>query len=122
MNFADAGGIKKAQEPIMIGNATKGDIPKAQTKAIQGAYKPIPTVIKAPRMKFTPIAKANFPPLKPKASVSMAIPGIIAVLIAAFLIKSLPLNTLRWVVIVVIIYTSLVMFKSALNNRNVTVL
>ena len=57
-----------------------------------------------------------------KASVSMAIPGIIAVLIAAFLIKSLPLNTLRWVVIVVIIYTSLVMIKSALNNRNVTVL
>ena len=53
-----------------------------------------------------------------KASVSMAIPGIIAVLIAAFLVKSLPLNTLRWVVIVVIIYTSLVMFKSPLNNRN----
>ena len=51
-----------------------------------------------------------------KASVSMAIPGIIAVLIAAFLVKSLPLNTLRWVVIVVIIYTSVVMFKSALNN------
>ena len=48
-----------------------------------------------------------------KASVSMAIPGIIAVLIAAFLVKSLPLNTLRWVVIVVIIYTSLIMFKSA---------
>jgi len=53
-----------------------------------------------------------------KASVSMAIPGIIAVLIAAFLVKSLPINTLRWVVIVVIIYTSLIMFKSALNNRN----
>jgi len=53
-----------------------------------------------------------------KASVAMAIPGIIAVLIAAFLVKSLPLNTLRWVVIVVIIYTSLVMFKSALNSRN----
>tara|TARA_B100000929_G_scaffold279685_1_gene257034 strand:+ start:232 stop:1089 length:858 start_codon:yes stop_codon:yes gene_type:complete len=52
-----------------------------------------------------------------KASVSMAIPGIIAVLIAAFLVKSLPLNTLRWVVIVVIIYTSVVMFKSALNSR-----
>ena len=53
-----------------------------------------------------------------KASVSMAIPGIIAVLIAAFLVQSLPLNTLRWVVIVVIIYTSLVMFKSARNSRN----
>jgi len=53
-----------------------------------------------------------------KASVSMAIPGIIAVLVAAFLVKSLPLSTLRWVVIVVIVYTSLVMFKSALNNSN----
>lgn len=52
-----------------------------------------------------------------KASVSMAIPGIIAVLIAAFLVKSLPLNTLRWVVIIVIIYTSFIMFRSALNSR-----
>jgi uncharacterized membrane protein YfcA len=53
-----------------------------------------------------------------KAAVSMAIPGIIAVLIAAFLVKSLPLDTLRWVVIVVIIYTSVVMFKSALKGKN----
>ena len=43
----------------------------------------------------------------------MAIPGAIAVLIAAFLVKSLPLSTLRWVVIGVIIYTSVVMFRSA---------
>ena len=48
-----------------------------------------------------------------KASVSMAIPGAIAVLIAALIVKSLPLDTLRWVVIVVIIYTSIVMFRSA---------
>ena len=53
-----------------------------------------------------------------KASVSMAIPGIIAVIIAAFLIKSLSLNIRKWVVIVVVIYTSLVMFKSALKSRN----
>jgi len=52
-----------------------------------------------------------------KAAVSMAIPGIIAVLIAAFLVKSLPLDTLRWVVIGVIIYTSVVMFKSALKGK-----
>lgn len=49
-----------------------------------------------------------------KAAVSMAIPGAIAVLIAAFVVKSLPLDTLRWVVIVVIVYTSVVMFRSAL--------
>lgn len=48
-----------------------------------------------------------------KAAVSMAIPGAIAVLIAALVVKSLPLDTLRWVVIGVIIYTSVVMFRSA---------
>ena len=52
-----------------------------------------------------------------KAAVSMAIPGIFAVLIAAFVVKSLPLDTLRWVVIVVVIYTSFAMFRSALNRR-----
>lgn len=49
-----------------------------------------------------------------KASISMAIPGAIAVLIAAFVVKSLPLDTVKWVVIVVIIYTSIIMFRSAL--------
>ena len=53
-----------------------------------------------------------------KAAVSMAIPGAIAVLIAALVVKSLPLDTLRWVVIGVIIYTSVVMFRLALNSRN----
>ena len=48
-----------------------------------------------------------------KAAISMAIPGAIAVLIAAFLVKSLPLATLRWVVIGVIIFTSFVMFREA---------
>jgi uncharacterized membrane protein YfcA len=48
-----------------------------------------------------------------KAAVSMAIPGIIAVLIAALIVKSLPLDTLRWLVIVVIVYTSVVMLRSA---------
>jgi len=53
-----------------------------------------------------------------KAAVSMAIPGVVAVLIAVFVVKSLPLNTLRWVVIGVIIYTSFIMFRSALNRRS----
>lgn len=54
-----------------------------------------------------------------KAAVSMAIPGAIAALIAALLVKSLPLHTLRWVVIGVILYTSVVMFRSArLSSRN----
>lgn len=48
-----------------------------------------------------------------KAAIAMAIPGIIAVLIAALIVKSLPLDTLRWVVIVVVVYTSGVMLSAA---------
>ncbi|MDH3710370.1 MAG: sulfite exporter TauE/SafE family protein [Cyclobacteriaceae bacterium] len=53
-----------------------------------------------------------------KAAVTMAIPGIIAVLIAAFIVKSLPLDILRWVVIVIIMYTSVLMLRSALNGES----
>jgi uncharacterized membrane protein YfcA len=48
-----------------------------------------------------------------KAALGMALPSIMAVLIAALIVKSLPLDTLRWVVLLVIIYTSIVMLKSA---------
>lgn len=48
-----------------------------------------------------------------KASVAMAIPGVVAVLIAAFIVKSLPLDILRWLVIIVILYTSAVMLRAA---------
>jgi uncharacterized membrane protein YfcA len=49
-----------------------------------------------------------------KASFNMAIAGTIAVLIAAFIIKSLPLDILRWIVFGVILVTSVIMLKSAL--------
>lgn len=52
-----------------------------------------------------------------KAAVAMAIPGMIAVLIAAFIVKSLPLDTLRWIVIVVILYTSMVMLRAAFTRN-----
>jgi uncharacterized membrane protein YfcA len=48
-----------------------------------------------------------------KAALGMALPSIMAVLIAALIVKSLPLDTLRWIVLLVIIYTSIVMLKSA---------
>lgn len=55
-----------------------------------------------------------------KAAISMAIPGAIAVLIAALVVKSLPLDTLRWVVIIVIVYTSVIMFRSARQGQRAT--
>lgn len=52
-----------------------------------------------------------------KAAVAMAVPGMIAVLIAALIVKSLPLNTLRWIVIIVILYTSAVMLQAAFSRK-----
>lgn len=51
-----------------------------------------------------------------KAAMAMAIPGIIAVLIAALIVKSLPLDTLRWLVIIVILYTSAVMLRAYMKS------
>ena len=53
-----------------------------------------------------------------KASASIAIAGSIAVLIAAFIVKSLPLDILRWVVIAVIIYTSVIMLRAAFTAKS----
>lgn len=48
-----------------------------------------------------------------KASMAITIFGIVGVLIAAYIVKSLPLNILTWVVIIVVIYTAIMMLKSA---------
>lgn len=49
-----------------------------------------------------------------RASFIISITGLVAVLIAAFIIKSLPLDTLRWLLLVVIIYTATVMLRAGL--------
>lgn len=51
-----------------------------------------------------------------RASFIISITGLVAVLIAAFVVKSLPLDTLRWLVIAVIIYTSTVMLRAGLSR------
>ena len=51
-----------------------------------------------------------------KASFAIAITGIIGVLIAAFIVKSLPLDALRWLVIVVIIYTATIMLRAGIQT------
>lgn len=48
-----------------------------------------------------------------KATLSMAIPGTIAVLFAVFFVKSLPLDQLKTIVLFVILYTSIIMFRDA---------
>lgn len=53
-----------------------------------------------------------------KAAVAITILGSAGVLIAAYLVKSLPLDTLKWVVVLVILYTSVLMFKSVKKIAN----
>ncbi|EHN16021.1 sulfite exporter TauE/SafE family protein [Clostridium sporogenes] len=48
-----------------------------------------------------------------KASMAITIFGLVGVFIAYYLVKSLPLDILKWLVIVVIIYTAAMMFNSA---------
>jgi uncharacterized membrane protein YfcA len=52
-----------------------------------------------------------------KSALGLAIGGIPGVLIAAFLVKSLPLYAVKWLVIVVVIYTASMMLRSAHKER-----
>jgi uncharacterized membrane protein YfcA len=47
----------------------------------------------------------------------LAIGGIPAVLVAAFIVKTMPLEILRWLVIVVVLYAAAVMFRAAWIGR-----
>src|SRR5271157_818918 len=48
-----------------------------------------------------------------KSALGLAIGGIPGVLIAAFIVKSLPLEAVKWLVIGVVLYTSFMMLRSA---------
>ncbi len=52
-----------------------------------------------------------------KAAIALTVFGILGVFIAAFIVKSLPLTVMKWVVLGVVLYTSVWMFISAASNR-----
>ncbi len=51
-----------------------------------------------------------------RAALGLVLGGIPAVLLAAFVVKSLPLVWLRWLVVVVVLYTSVAMLAAALRK------
>jgi len=53
-----------------------------------------------------------------RIATGLAIGGIPAVFVAAFIVKSMPLEMLRWLVIVVVLYAAIVMLRSALSGRS----
>ena len=52
-----------------------------------------------------------------RAALGLAIGGIPGVLLAAFIVRSLPLDAVRWLVIVVVVYTAVTMLLSASRDR-----
>jgi uncharacterized membrane protein YfcA len=49
-----------------------------------------------------------------RASLGLTLGGVPAVLIAAYLVKSLPLKAVQWLIVIVVIYTAVAMIRSAL--------
>jgi uncharacterized membrane protein YfcA len=52
-----------------------------------------------------------------RAALGLAIGGIPGVLLAAFIVKSMPIYAVRWLVIVVVVYTALTMLKAGLSGE-----
>ncbi len=52
-----------------------------------------------------------------KAAIGLALGGIPGVLIAAFIVKSMPLEWVRWLVVVVVLYAAFTMLRSAAIDR-----
>lgn len=52
-----------------------------------------------------------------KATMAITLFGVVGVLIAAYIVKELPLNILKWMVVFVILYTSINMFKSYYHKK-----
>jgi uncharacterized membrane protein YfcA len=53
-----------------------------------------------------------------RAAIGLALGGIPAVLIAAYVVKSLPLNWLRWLVVVVVVYAAVGLLRSAFARQS----
>jgi uncharacterized membrane protein YfcA len=51
-----------------------------------------------------------------KAALGLALGGIPAVLLAAYIVRSLPLTYVRWLVVVVVIYTAAMLLRSSMTE------
>lgn len=51
-----------------------------------------------------------------KASLALSLCGAVGVFVAAFIVKSLPIETLKWVVMAVLVYTGASMISGAMKN------
>jgi uncharacterized membrane protein YfcA len=59
----------------------------------------------------------RFDAISMRAVLGLTLGGIPGVLIAAYIVKSLPLNAVRWLVVLVVLYAAIVMLRSAFAPR-----
>ena len=59
----------------------------------------------------------NFGEIDFRIVVGLTLGGIPAVLVAAFIVKEMPVEMLRWLVMVVVLYAAIVMLRAALGNK-----
>ena len=57
-----------------------------------------------------------------RAALGLTLGGIPGVLVAGLLVRSLPLDVLRWMVVIVVVYAATMMLRSALLERRRAVL
>ncbi|HEY7574152.1 MAG TPA: permease [Thermoanaerobaculia bacterium] len=98
--------------PCMILVALLGMNPKAAFPIMMGScafLQPIGSV------RF--IRKGSY---SPAAALGLTLGGVPAVFAAAYLVKSLPLSALRWLVVAVVTYTAVAMLRSARSERVVS--
>ncbi len=72
-----------------------------------------------------PVASARFlrsQVCDSKAAAGLALGGLPAVLLAAFVVKSLPLEALRWLVMAVAFWAALLLFRSALHETDARII
>ncbi len=67
-----------------------------------------------------PVASARFVKngmYSPRAALGLTLGGVPAVLIAAFVVKSLPLKAVRWLVVFVVVYTAVGLYRASRRGR-----
>jgi uncharacterized membrane protein YfcA len=67
-----------------------------------------------------PVASARFireRAFDPRAVIGMLVGGVPAVLVAAFIVKSMPLSAVRWLVVIVVTYTAATLLLAARRER-----
>ena len=90
--------------PTMILVSLLGMSPVAAFPIMMGACALLQPVA---AFKFISTAKFSF-----GAAVALTLGGIVGVLLAAFVVKSLPLQVLRWLVVAVVLYAAFAMLRS----------